>query len=193
MAHQKGAFQVSMGFIIAVVFAVIMLTLAITWIQGMFSGLSPLTHQVTDIARQNLLNELAAGGKVSIAAPAVSEWRRGETGSYALGIRNDDTAATKAFYVNVYAENAPIGALGYDDWLTYSSAIDLGPADQGTVDLIIRPAADARPGIYLFKAVVCESSRGIACVATGQKAGGQQTTAPADLYGVVSFALEIIS
>ena len=79
----------SMGFIVAVVFAVILLSLAITWIQGTFQHIGVLTHEVSSYAKQNLLENMADQGKrVGIAAPAVTTWKKGETGDFALGIQN---------------------------------------------------------------------------------------------------------
>ena len=102
---KKGAFQLSLGFIVAVVFAVILLSLSLTWLQGIFDPLSTITHKTTDIAMQKLLQELASQNKrVGIAAPSVTKWKKGETGAYTLGIRNEDTDKSNTYYVNVYLE-----------------------------------------------------------------------------------------
>lgn len=194
MAYQKGAFQVSMGFIIAVVFAVIMLVLAIGWLQGMFPGITQLTNQVSDIARQRLLDELAAGGKVSIAAPAVTAWGRGQTGSFALGMRNDDPSTSKTFYINIELDTLggelsgqPLAsyATQSEAWLTYSKSLFLDPSAQGTVDIIIRPATTANVGIYVFKAYVCDSGTAATCDENAAQRG--------ELYGTATFSLEIKS
>lgn len=51
---KKGAFQVSLTMIIGVVFAVIILGLAISWITSSFSGISKISDQALEAAKSNL-------------------------------------------------------------------------------------------------------------------------------------------
>lgn len=169
MHNSKGAFQLSLGFIVIVVFAVIMLSLSIAWIQGIFNVLNPLTHEVTEVARQELLQRMAQNNqRVGIAAPAVIDWKRGETGSYALGIRNMDTSLDKTFYISVYLDQVG-GALASQNppssqmvseinaWLTYAPSEFIPASDSKTSDIIIKPPTDANTGIYMFRVVVCDA------------------------------------
>ena len=188
MSRQKGAIQMSLGMIVAVVFSVILLSLLLTWVFGMFSPIEEITHKVTDVARQELLNRLAqSGGRVGIAAPAVTQWKRGETGSFSLGIRNNDPANDRTYGVNVYLEQLG-GALAgqpaaslkaeIDKWLTFSKTEFVEAGGSKSSNIIIKPSINAQTGIYLLRAVVCAAP---ACTDMNS----------ASLYGSAQFAIEI--
>lgn len=191
---KKGAFQLSLSFIIVVVFAVIVLSLSIAWIQGFFPRIADLTHQVTDIAKDELLNRIAqSDSRVGIAAPDVTAWRRGETGSYAVGIRNIHSDKQLQLSMNVYLEEIGGDLAGENvnayktaarNWLTFSGKASPGysiitePSGRTTSDIVIQPPTDAKKGIYMFRVVVCEATT---C----------QTIGSANLYGSAQFTLEI--
>jgi len=188
---KRGAFQLSLSFIVVVVFAVIVLSLAIAWIQGIFEVLNPLTHSITDVARQELLDRIAqSDARVGIAAPDVTQWQRGETGSYAVGVRNVRSDLDVRFSMDVYLEELG-GALAGKSinayatavrkWLTFSSEVFVAKSSSETADIVIKPPADAETGIYMFRIVVCDSG---SCN-NGLQSGG--------LYGSAQFTLEIES
>ncbi|RKX41950.1 MAG: hypothetical protein DRP27_10080 [Thermotogae bacterium] len=195
--NRKAAIQLSLGFIVAVVFAVILLSLSLTWVQQMFVPISTITHKTTDIAMQRLLQELASTNKkVGIAAPAVTAWAKGETGSYALGIKNEDADTSNTYYINIYLEEVggdlaktPVASLSNEvkEWISYSKAIDLDPLERDIVDIVIKPTVTAPPGIYHFRAAVCKDYDP-ECHATSPPL---YTTPSASLYGSTSFAIEI--
>ncbi len=195
---KKGAFQLSLGFIVAVVFAVILLSLALTWLQGIFNPLNTITHKTTDIAMKQLLEQLATSDKkVGIAAPDVTTWKRGETGSYALGINNKDSDKEHTYYVHVYLEEVG-GALGSEQldnlrtdtasWITLSPpSIDIEPNERDIVKIIIKPSPSAKIGIYSFRAAVCTNpSEANTCHASSANEDKSSS-----LYGSASFAIEI--
>ena len=200
---RKADFQMSMGMIIAVVFAVILLSLSITWIQGLFGDFGSITHKTTDVAQQNLLENLASSGnKVGIAAPAVTSWAEGETGSYSIGIKNDDVDDEHTYYVNVYI-SAVGGGLAHDAdwwnsdtkalaWLTYPPSVDLPAGEKDIVDLIIKPEPSvAEPGIYTFTVAICDDDP----VDDTDDCHGSDhpdfDTRSDNLYGRATFAIEI--
>lgn len=187
--NKKGAFQLSLGLIVTVVVAVVLLSFLIMWLQGMFSDIPKLTHQVTELAQQKLMSDLSqTGEKVGIAAPAVTAWQRGETGSFALGIMNKYTDKDMKFYINVYLEElggdlsgTPVGAKKgeTDKWLTYFSSEFVEKGKSKATNIIIKPPASGTDtGIYLFRAVVCERQP---CV---------DLNSPS-IYGSTQFAIEI--
>jgi hypothetical protein len=187
----KGAFQLSLSFIIVVVFAVIVLALAISWIQGIFPGITELTHKVTDVARDELLGKIAEGDKrVGIAAPKITSWARGDTGSYAIGIRNIYPDMDKMFYINVYIDE--MQSLGDADpslaqrntvrtWLTFSDKEFVPKSSSITSDIIIKPPATTNSDIYKFRVMVCEA----------QGCRTLDDTPQNIVYGTAQFALEI--
>jgi hypothetical protein len=187
---RKGAFELSLSFIIIIVFAVIVLSLAIAWIQGIFDVLNPLTHSVTDVARTELLDRIAkSDARVGIAAPDVTAWNRGETGSYAVGVRNIRSDVDKTFSMNVYLEEIG-GALdpsqisyyrnNVKNWLTFSKKVFVAKSSSATSDIVIKPPADADTGIYMFRVVVCDAA---SCT---------DLSSP-NLHGSAQFTLEIES
>jgi len=192
----------SMGFIVAIVFAVILLSLAITWIQGLFVQIRELTYETTDIAKENLLDNIAKTGKnVGLAAPAVSEWRRGETGSYAIGIRNDQTDKENTYYANVYLDSAGGGltfssvlADEVNQWLTEIPPRFIPAGESDTVDIVIKPFADAQLGIYTFTVAVCKEELGGHrgdCHSISISNPDFVDRSP-NLYGTATFNLEIM-
>jgi hypothetical protein len=188
MSQRKGAIQMSLGLIVAVVFAVILLSLLLSWVYGIFTPFEEITHKVTDVARQELLNRLAqGGGRVGIAAPAVTEWTRGQTGSFSLGIRNNDPATDKTYSINVYLEQLGGNLAGTSaaslqsevaSWLTFSSTEFVERGGSKSSNIIIKPDANAQTGIYLLRAVVCDAA---SCT---------DINSP-NLYGSAQFAIEI--
>lgn len=189
--QRKGAFQVSMGFIIAVVFAVVLLSLALSWLSGFMGQIGDVTHKVTDVARTELINKIAqTGATVGIAAPPVTSWQRGETGSFAVGIKNKFTDQSKTFFINVYLEQlggslagtqASSMANDVSRWLTYSTTEFVEAGGSTTSDLIMKPDASAKAGIYKFRVLVCES----------QPCTTLEATPESSIYGAESFAIEI--
>jgi len=170
----KGAFQLSLSFIVIVVFSVILLSLSIAFLQGIFPQISTLTHQVTDVARDELIDRISRGAeRAGIAAPAVTTWKRGETGSFALGIRNINTDRDVTYSINIYLEvvggelagmNASIFAVEARKWLTVSPNEFVPASSAKTSDIIIRPSITADPGIYKFRAIVCDTPIAQQCV-----------------------------
>lgn len=195
---QKGAIELSLGFIVAVVFAVVLLSLALLWLQGMFNPIKDITHKTTEIATQQLLTQLSTGNKkVGIAAPDVTTWRRGETGSFALGIKNDDVNNQKTYYPFVYLESlggdlkdTPVTSIQTDvnKWISLNPiTLPLDPNSKDTLAVIIKPTGNAATGIYLFRACAC-TTYDVTCHAISP---GVYETASPSLYGCASFSIEI--
>ncbi len=189
--QQKAAIEMSLGIIVALVFAVILLSLALIWVQGMFKNIGDVTHKVTDVAKQQLMQELAGGSRVGIAAPAVTTWARGETGSYALGIMNQNPDQDKRFYINIYLDkyNSGTGMLDCKgttscpdaaEWLTFSTSELIPKGESKASDIIIEPTTNAQTGTYMFRAVVCETS---GCI----------DITSANVYGDETFSIKIES
>ncbi|MBI4176226.1 MAG: hypothetical protein HY518_03410 [Candidatus Aenigmarchaeota archaeon] len=196
--RMKGGFELSLNFVVIVVVAVILLTLSITFLTGIFDQFQPLTFQVGQIARKELVERLAGGEKVGVAAPTIDPWKRGQSGAYVLGLKNDDPARDKKFYINIYLENRVDGQdLREEDlnrWFSYTKASEerfelLRAGETKTSDLIIRPPSSTVPGIYRFRVLVCSVA------ATAKLDRGDCTTVEGTdtnlQYGDDVFSLEI--
>ena len=95
---------------------------------------------------------------VNIAAPDVVEWKRGEIGSYGIGLKNTDDLNKKTFYINVYLDNEDEIGVSNEEvktWLTYRHSININPSSVDHLVLAIEPPSDAKLGRYLFIALVC--------------------------------------
>jgi hypothetical protein len=185
---RKGAFQLSLSFIIVVVFAVIVLSLAIAWIQGLFGTITQLTFSVTEVAEQELLDRLASSdSRVGMAAPDVSTWKRGETGSYSVGVKNIHSDRDVTFSTSVYLEEvggalagSPVSSYASDarKWLTFSNKVFVESSGSSLSRVVIQPPTDAAKGIYMFRVVVCEAA---SCTGLNSP----------NIYGSQQFTLEI--
>jgi len=196
MPERKAAIDLSLGFIVTVVFAVVLLGLALAWVSGIFDPLNQITHKTTQVAIDSLLKDMNTGNKkVGLAAPSVTTWKGGETGSYVLAVKNTDVNLDHTFFANVYLENVggelsgtdPNSLTDVNRWITPPTTLPLDPNQRGTIDLIIKPASNAGTGIYAFKACVCTANEGN-CHSTSP---GIYESASPSLYGCVSFAIEI--
>ena len=103
----------------------------------------------SDFVRRALLDGLAGSdAKVGVAAPDVAQWKRGDTGSYAVGVRNVYPETDKTFYINIYLEDIGGDLSGesvYDyrdavkEWPTFPSTMFVPKNSSETFDVIIKP------------------------------------------------------
>jgi len=99
---KKGAFQLSLGFIIAVVFGIVMLTLLISWIQGTFTGIGGLTNDLTQQAQSSLRDAFRQTGSNFAVWPSQYELERGKGLRMSSAIENNaPDSLTHYFIVNV--------------------------------------------------------------------------------------------
>jgi len=74
MGKNKGAINLSISFVVVVVLAVLILSLGIMWIRGMFESIESLTIQVIAKAKTELMNDIASGDKdIGITLPSVTK------------------------------------------------------------------------------------------------------------------------
>jgi len=154
-------------------------------------------HYVTSIARQNLIESLGNGRVVGIAAPAITTWQKGETGSFELGISSDYPIQENTYYTNIYLE-AIGGALSGEDvmsyfdeansWLIFCRVVNIPAGDTITTPIIIEIPNNALDGIYQFKVCVCEEDEPDGCHSASDSLDYELSQS---LYGSDQFALEI--
>lgn len=69
----KGAINLSISFVVVVVLAVLILSLGVMWIQGMFESIESLTTQVIAKAKTQLMNDITSGDReIGITLPSVT-------------------------------------------------------------------------------------------------------------------------
>ncbi len=170
----KAAIEMSLGFIIAVVFAIVMLGLAITWIQGMFIDIGRITADLTTQAKADIRDRFA-GGDVFGISPDDYSVKRGEGFRMQAGIKNSaEDSRTHYFKIAVLPAGVsdsicaggeltcPSPRAGQNigqymaTWVTYDSTItpyEIGAEAFKFIDVAVPPTA--KPGTYIFNVVAC--------------------------------------
>ncbi len=204
MFGRKGAFQLSMGLVVVIIFSIVLLGLGISWITGTVGNVETLTDQVTDTAKDNLLNDLASGDKkVGITAPGLSTWKPGSSGSFALGVKNDDTINSKVFYVVMELYQAPVPVEQVRDKIKITPdkfTIRVDPLGADTKSIVIdfteKKLTEIPEGVYTFSVTVCkEEENGVgvrdldAC--PSQHDLDDNAALWDDVYGTTTLNLEI--
>ncbi len=198
---RKGAIQMSLGMIVAVVFAVVLLTALIVWINSMLSDITGISYEITKIAKDQLIEDLETTGKVvGVAAPAIDEWGRGNKGSIFLAVENDNPQSLTTYYYHIYLENLA-GALAGEDandyfdeanlWLTNTGSIDAPPGEMGNADIIVTVPSTADVGVYQFRVAICTEPPASSCHSASETITGYGI-ASSSLYGSDQFALDIV-
>ena len=89
MAHQKkGDFQLSLGFIISVVFAIVLLSVAIVWLRGAVEDITGLTTGLSQEARQALTNTFRTEKTTFNVYPTRPEVKPGARVVVGVGVNN---------------------------------------------------------------------------------------------------------
>jgi len=199
--RQKGAIQMSLGMIVAVVFAVILLTLLITWISNFMNEITDISYEVTQIAKNQLLEDIQTTGKVvGVAAPAIDSWSRSEKGSIFLAVENENPQASTTYYYHIYLEYVG-GVLAGQDvnnyfdeaalWLSNAGSIDAPAGEIGSADIIVTVPSTADVGVYQFRVSVCENPPASSCHSASENIPGYATQS-SSLYGSDQFALDVV-
>jgi hypothetical protein len=176
MAKKKGAFQMSLGFIVAVVFAVVLLTLTVTWVQQLFGQIGTLTDDLTQDAHSTLQKQFKDSSKNFAVWPSRRIQKPGTGVILSAAVENDaDDGQSHKFVVNVVPAAAsssvcPGGELGecsspvtgkfldeyMQEWVTW-------PTSQQSViingigfwDIGLNVPDDAIKGQYMFNVIAC--------------------------------------
>jgi hypothetical protein len=176
MAEKRGAIQLSMGFIITVVIAIILLGLAITWIQGMFGSITGLTEDLTQQAQTNLRETFKQTGGNFAIWPNQYELDRGKGIRMSAGIENDAPDGQPHFFViNIVPTSASSNICpGGDvttcpsvqskmmDWVTIDrSKTRIAINTQGFKYIDVSIPSDAIAGTYFYNVMSCYDAQSI--------------------------------
>ena len=109
----KGAINLSIGFVVVVVLAVLILSLGIMWIRGMFESIESLTVQVIAKAKTELMNDITAGKKdIGITLPSKTQVPPGGGQDLEIILKNNEFN-TRCYMIDVELTNV--------DWVASSS------------------------------------------------------------------------
>lgn len=163
----------SLGFIIAVVFAIVLLSLALTWLRGMIENIIGITDDLTQQAQSNLRKAFEETQSSFAVWPSQYNLKPGKGLRMSAGIENDATdGKDHIFVINVIPVNADDNVLSakgctvfgrscklYDDlvkWITFDKTTGIIKVNSvGFKFIEIRPSNDAVKGTYLFNVIAC--------------------------------------
>jgi hypothetical protein len=159
---RKGAIQLSLGFIVAVVFAVVLLSLAIVWLRGVFIGFGSLTNDLTQQAHTELEKTFRQTTSNFAVWPSRYELQPGTTLILSAGIKNNDPEG-KSLYFIVNLQPSATDAIGATtsqmiDWVTVPQEPTWArPNEVAYRDITINIPANAPHGNYIYDVLACFS------------------------------------
>jgi hypothetical protein len=159
MSSKKGAIELSLGFIITVVFAVVLLSLAIYWLRGFFVGLEPLTVDLTQQAQSEIAKVFQNTDNNFAIWPSRYTIQPGSKLIMTTGIRNNDVEGRNLYYVvnmKITSTDTSMGLAAIDGWvLVPGSATKIDASSTANRDLTLNIPSDAPQGNYLFDVYAC--------------------------------------
>jgi hypothetical protein len=151
---RKAAIQMSLGFIVAIVFAVVFLSLAVVWVNQFMGQISPLTDDLIQDARVSIRDTFSKTDTRFSVYP--QEWKlgRGATLNMLAGVINKESDSLQhRFAVNVIPTK-PETASWIDD--TEFRMVQPVPFnDVGEFPITITPEGSAPAGTYTFYVIAC--------------------------------------
>lgn len=112
-------------------------------------------HMVTASAKQDLLSSLQSSDQIiSFRNPDVLSWSPGETGSFALAIKNP-SPQPKTLFLSVAFERG-VSHSETSDWFSYPASITLPAGGVEAIDIFVNPSSPV-PGPYFYRILVCSS------------------------------------
>ncbi len=159
MGQRKAAFELSMGFIITVIFAVVLLTLALLFIQGFFGSLNDQREKWKQLADQELESAFAESEVGFHISPDRIEEERNTFVSVTAGIKNSaQDGGSHKYTVNIIVQNAPDGVSErtVERWIEYEPSIfTITPNGNKKTPIDIKIPSDAKAGSYSFEIIAC--------------------------------------
>jgi hypothetical protein len=174
---RKAAIEMSLGLIVAVVFAVVLLSLAIVWIQGLIGDITGLTKDLTNQAQIKLRDTFATTTTNFAIWPTEAELKPREGIKLLAGIKNNAPDSRRHdFVINVVAAGAsssicpggnvedcdsPLDGVTLKEYMerwvtvdrTVASIVVQTPAYKSITIQI--PESGAPAGYYMFNVVTC--------------------------------------
>lgn len=157
---KKGAIELSLGFIVTVVFAVVLLSLAIVWLRGMFIDIGGIAVDMTVQAREEISKTFSETTSNFAVRPARPEVTRGSKLIVQAGIKNNDPSGKMLRYViNIKAGNTNTQATKEEmaKWITQTTETAAGPNEIAYRDVVIAIPQNAETGAYMFDVFACAS------------------------------------
>lgn len=163
----------SMGFIIALVFAIVLLSLALVWLQGLFGDLTGLTTDLTQEAQTILRDTFSQTSSSFGVWPPEYSLDPGRGLRLSAGIENDaGDGRDHLFVINVIPSSADDNILSANgcsafetcpqleekmkSWVTFDKSAGIIQINTlGFKFIEVKPATDSVKGVYFFNVVAC--------------------------------------
>jgi len=184
--NRKGAIQMSLGFIVAVVFAVVLLSLAVTWLRTIIGDVGTLTDDLTQKAHDTLSETFNTGTTNFAIHPKEYALQPGRGVKLSVGVMNDARdgqphdfvihsypAMASSDIINNYGCSTFAGCSDLQsdmvDWVTYShSTYTIQPNRYRFWDMTVTVPNNVVKGIYQYDVVACEGTAYDQCTPTAQ-------------------------
>jgi len=157
---KKGAIELSLGFIVTVVFAVVLLSLAIVWVRGMFVNIGGIAVDMTVQARDEISKTFSETTSNFAVRPARPDVTRGTSLKVQAGVKNNDPSGKMLKYViNIKAgnTNTKVTKEEMTKWITQTTETAAGPNQIAYRDVVITIPQSAETGAYMFDVFACAS------------------------------------
>jgi hypothetical protein len=184
VSYKKGAFQLSLSFIIGVVFAIVLLSLAIFWAQDIFSGFTDISESLKQDAAQKLEETFQETDENYAIWPKRKEIDPGTILAVTAGIKNNAMdGARHDFVVGVEQESGPgftksTGAGDVLHWLSWGQSAKLiNPNQNSLIPILITVPHDATSGTYIFRITACSECEEPRCPPGGTTTNSITSTA----------------
>lgn len=149
--------EISVGFIITIVIAIVFLSLILSWLQGTFGDISGLSEDLTQQATSTLRDAFRGGEASAFAVwPTRYELSRGEGFQTNVAIQNIDPTGRSPLYfkINVLPVNT-----NTNTWVTFDSTVTPININTEAFKLLAIEVPDsAAAGTYFFNIVACWST-----------------------------------
>ncbi|MEM5798257.1 MAG: hypothetical protein QW703_01700 [Candidatus Aenigmatarchaeota archaeon] len=163
MAQLRGAVEMSIGFIVVIVIAVVMLSLVLSWLRGMFTGIEDLTGQMRQTALSDLTESFQTGASGNFdISPKSYTTTSGKKLFIGVGILNDaEDRKQHNFVINVDVVQQPTGVTSatvqsWIDWVKVPTPIaPMFKNIDNPIPIYINLPSGAIPGIYTLRITAC--------------------------------------
>jgi hypothetical protein len=151
---RKAAIQMSLGFIVAVVFAVVFLGLAVMWLNNMFPLFTGLTEDLIQQGKEAIEKTFRESDQSLAVYPQNRDVARGGTLKMVAGVQNNEAdSAAHSFTVNVIATDPST-----ESWINRNEfSIPLTAQFRSITyfPITVTPPNDAPKGTYTFYVIGC--------------------------------------
>ncbi len=172
---RKGAFQLSLGFIIGVVFAIVVLSLAVIWIQDLMGGVTDISEGLKEEASLKLEETFQETDENYAIWPTRKELTAGTKLAVSAGLKNNAMDGERhKFLVNIQPQSLPTGVtdtevMSWIEWAKQSKTVN--PNQNTNIPIYITVPHGAQSGTYIFRITGCSECSDPRCPPGGGTAG----------------------